>query len=123
MSRRSGEPCELKRKRRRDNARAPSIALYGSRPKGTRLRLSPTATRASIGECQRGRSDRMARHDSPMSGAFPRTAAVDQVSEFLRAVYGWMAAGLAITAATAWIVAGSPALVAAVFGNRLLFWA
>jgi FtsH-binding integral membrane protein len=65
----------------------------------------------------------MARHDSPMSGAFPRTAAVDQVSEFLRAVYGWMAAGLAITAATAWIVAGSPALVAAVFGNRLLFWA
>jgi FtsH-binding integral membrane protein len=64
----------------------------------------------------------MARHDSPVSGAFPTTAALDHVSAFLRAVYGWMAAGLAITAATAWIVAGSPVLVAAVFGNRLLFW-
>ena len=60
--------------------------------------------------------------DSPAYGALPGTASAERISAFLRGVYGWMAAGLAITAATAWIVAGSPALVAAVFGNRLLFW-
>jgi FtsH-binding integral membrane protein len=66
----------------------------------------------------------MARHDNTAYGAFaPRTAAVEHVAAFLRAVYGWMAAGLAITAATAWIVAGSPALVAAIATNGLLFWA
>jgi FtsH-binding integral membrane protein len=66
----------------------------------------------------------MARHDSTASGAFaPRSAAAEQAAAFLRAVYGWMAAGLAITAATAWIVAGSPALIAAIFTNRLIFWA
>jgi FtsH-binding integral membrane protein len=47
---------------------------------------------------------------------------VERVGAFLRAVYGWMCAGLSITAGTAWIVASSPALVAAVFNNRLLFW-
>ncbi|MQA29273.1 MAG: BAX inhibitor (BI)-1/YccA family protein [Luteitalea sp.] len=46
----------------------------------------------------------------------------ERVSAFLRAVYGWMCAGLAITAATAWIIAGSPAIVGAIAGNRLLFW-
>jgi FtsH-binding integral membrane protein len=30
---------------------------------------------------------------------------------FLRAAYGWMCAGLAITAATAWFVASSPSLL------------
>jgi FtsH-binding integral membrane protein len=49
-------------------------------------------------------------------------AAAERVTEFLRAVYGWMCAGLAITAATAWIVAGSPTLVRAIAGNRLLFF-
>jgi FtsH-binding integral membrane protein len=66
----------------------------------------------------------MARHDSTASGAFaPSSAAAEQIAAFLRAVYGWMAAGLAITAATAWTVAGSPALIAAIFTNRLIFWA
>jgi FtsH-binding integral membrane protein len=65
----------------------------------------------------------MARQDNADYLAYARrTVAVEEVSAFLRAVYGWMAAGLAITAATAWIVAGSPALIAALFGNRLLFW-
>src|SRR5215472_3540191 len=45
------------------------------------------------------------------------------VADFLRGVYGWMCGGLAITAATAWIVANSPSIQAAVFTNRLLFWA
>jgi hypothetical protein len=46
----------------------------------------------------------------------------DRVGTFLRAVYGWMCAGLLITAMTAWIVASTPALVLAVLTNRLLFW-
>jgi hypothetical protein len=41
----------------------------------------------------------------------------------MRGVYGWMCGGLAITAATAWLVASSPALTRAIFGNRMLFWA
>jgi FtsH-binding integral membrane protein len=45
------------------------------------------------------------------------------VADFLRGVYGWMCGGLAITAATAWIVANSPSIATAIFTNRLLFWA
>ena len=48
---------------------------------------------------------------------------VDVLNPFLRAVYGWMAAGLGITAITSWIVASSPPLVYAIATNRLLFWA
>ena len=33
-----------------------------------------------------------------------------------------MAAGLAITAATAWLIAGSPAVLRAIATGRLLFW-
>jgi uncharacterized protein len=46
----------------------------------------------------------------------------DRVQTFLRAVYGWMCAGLAITAVTGWMIASSPALVTAIATNRLLFW-
>lgn len=48
--------------------------------------------------------------------------ATELVNAFLRAVYGWMCVGLAITAASAWFIAGSPAIVRAVATNRLLFW-
>lgn len=37
-------------------------------------------------------------------------------------VYGWMTAGLCLTGAVAWNVAGNPDMVRAIFGNRLLFW-
>jgi len=40
----------------------------------------------------------------------------------MRGVYGWMCGGLVITAVSAWLVASSPTLTAAIFGNRLLFW-
>ena len=44
--------------------------------------------------------------------AIPATAAsADRIAAFLRAAYGWMCAGLAITAATAWFVASSPSLL------------
>jgi len=49
--------------------------------------------------------------------------AAERVNGFLRGVYGWMCAGLAITALTAWVVAGTPAVVYALAGNRLMFWA
>jgi FtsH-binding integral membrane protein len=50
-------------------------------------------------------------------------AAAERVSSFLRSVYAWMCAGLAITAGTAVVVASSPAIVTAIAESRLLFWA
>jgi FtsH-binding integral membrane protein len=45
----------------------------------------------------------------------------EQVNAFLRAVYSWMSAGLAITALTAWFVANSQ-LAVTIANNRPLFW-
>src|SRR5262249_2788686 len=50
------------------------------------------------------------------------TALADRASAFLTAVYGWMCGGLAITAATAWYVASSPAIVHAITANGVFFW-
>ncbi len=50
-------------------------------------------------------------------------AAAERVSSFLRAVYGWMFVGLGVTAAVAFAVASSPAIVQALVSNRLLFFA
>lgn len=50
------------------------------------------------------------------------TAAAERVAVFLRQVYGWMAAGLAITALVAYGVASSPAVLRAVLGNPILFF-
>jgi hypothetical protein len=63
---------------------------------------------------------------SPISTA--QAAAAEQaesvrISAFLQKVYGWMFVGLAITAVVAWAVAGSPTVIQALRGNRLLFWA
>jgi hypothetical protein len=50
------------------------------------------------------------------------TAATDErVTSFLKAVYGWMFVGLAVTAGVALFVASQPALVQAIVTNRLLF--
>ena len=51
-----------------------------------------------------------------------RSAVADQANAFLSAVYGWMCAGLAITAATAWFVATSPTVIGTIVANRGLFW-
>jgi FtsH-binding integral membrane protein len=48
--------------------------------------------------------------------------AAERVTSFLRKVYGWMCVGLAITATVALGVASSPALVKAIFGNKILFF-
>ena len=57
--------------------------------------------------------------ERPFSGAWP---VEERVTTFLRAVYGWMCAGLAITAVSASVIASSPGFVQAVATNRLLFW-
>jgi uncharacterized protein len=48
-------------------------------------------------------------------------AAAERITTFLRAVYGWMVVGLAVTAAVAAAVASSPALVSMLASNRVLF--
>ena len=55
--------------------------------------------------------------------AFETPAAVgaEKVTAFLRKVYGWMFAGLGITAAVAFVVAGSPTLIKGILGNPILF--
>jgi FtsH-binding integral membrane protein len=49
-------------------------------------------------------------------------AATERVTGFLRSVYGWMCLGLGITAAVAYVVAGSPTVLRAIAGNRAIFW-
>ncbi len=44
------------------------------------------------------------------------------VASFLTKVYGWMFVGLLITSVTAFAIASSPTLIAAVIMNRLVFW-
>jgi len=48
--------------------------------------------------------------------------AADRVSAFLWKVYGWMAVGLGLTAVVAFVVAGSPEIIRALVGNRLVFF-
>ena len=62
--------------------------------------------------------------DSPQQPVFATPDIRDErVGAFLSKVYGWMFLGLLITALTAFGVASSPAIIEAVFVNRLVFWA
>ena len=50
----------------------------------------------------------MGRYDSVTEATYPSTAAgAERITGFLRAVYGWMCVGLALTALVAFLVAGS----------------
>ena len=51
-----------------------------------------------------------------------QTQVQTRVNEFIRSVYNWMSIGLALTGFVAYYVANTPALVQAIFGNRLLFF-
>jgi FtsH-binding integral membrane protein len=56
------------------------------------------------------------------TAAFPTaTAAAERVTTFLRIVYGWMCAGLAITAVVAYAITSSPTLTGALAANHFLF--
>jgi len=63
----------------------------------------------------------MRAYDAPSRFGF-RSVVADEASAFLSAVYGWMCAGLVITAATAWCVAGSPIIVHTIASNGVVFW-
>ncbi len=53
--------------------------------------------------------------------SMPSTQARAEVmNAFMRGVYGWMTAGLGVTAALAFLVAGSPALAQLFWGNSIL---
>ncbi len=52
-----------------------------------------------------------------------RPSTEERVAAFLRAVYGWMALGLGITALMAFLVSSSPALINLFLANRLIFFA
>jgi len=60
--------------------------------------------------------------DDRYAGSLPRYSDSDVLATFLRGVYGWMCGGLAVTAMSAWLVASSPVLTGAIFGNRVVFW-
>jgi FtsH-binding integral membrane protein len=47
--------------------------------------------------------------------------AAERITTFLRKVYGWMCAGLAITALVAYAVAGSPTIVSRLVSNQFLY--
>jgi uncharacterized protein len=64
----------------------------------------------------------MAHDDLVQSTPLTGVSVDERVTAFLRVVYGWMCAGLAITAGTAWFVASSPALLNAIIANRAVFW-
>jgi FtsH-binding integral membrane protein len=65
----------------------------------------------------------MARYDMTPDTTFSTPYAVEErVTLFLRSVYGWMFAGLGITALVAFVVSQSPALVGAIASNRLFYW-
>jgi FtsH-binding integral membrane protein len=57
----------------------------------------------------------------PYPGAGTASAA-ERITTFLRAAYGWMAAGLAVTAVVALFIASSEELVFTIARNRILFW-
>ncbi len=62
--------------------------------------------------------------DNPTPRSQSQTAATAEqgLRQFLAKTYAWMSAGLAITGATAIIVASTPALWMALVSNRLLFF-
>ena len=59
---------------------------------------------------------------TPQSFTPSAAASAERVTAFLRAVYGWMCVGLAVTAGVALAVAGSPTLVQTLAQNRVLFF-
>ncbi|MEO8482692.1 MAG: Bax inhibitor-1/YccA family protein [Acidobacteriota bacterium] len=59
----------------------------------------------------------------PPQAGLPSLTGIDQsvrVASFLTAVYGWMCVGLLVTAATAWYVASSPAILRVIVENRAI---
>ena len=58
---------------------------------------------------------------TPASTSPVTLGTAERVTAFLRSVYGWMFAGLGVTALVAVAVAGSPAIVQLIASNQILF--
>src|SRR5205809_550049 len=72
-------------------------------------RRVPTAQRTRPGSAIFPEGVEMTSNAVRANAALPAVVPIqDRVSAFLSAVYGWMCAGLALTATTAWLVARSP---------------
>jgi FtsH-binding integral membrane protein len=56
-----------------------------------------------------------------LTAPLPPTLAAERVTQFLQRVYGWMGAGLALTALVAVYVASTPAILNPLASNPLLF--
>ncbi len=56
------------------------------------------------------------------NGSIHATPGVVSISNFLPRVYGWMTAGLALTALAAMLTLSSQELLNLIFGNRLIFY-
>ena len=54
--------------------------------------------------------------------AMSQTQAQVRVNAFIRGVYNWMAAGLALMGLVAYYIAGNEALLRWLLGNRMLFF-
>ena len=52
----------------------------------------------------------------------PLAVGAEKVTAFLRKVYGWMFAGLAITATVSYLVIGSPQVLQLIVGNPFVFF-
>ncbi|TYO95769.1 hypothetical protein EDC39_11726 [Geothermobacter ehrlichii] len=59
---------------------------------------------------------------NPKPPIITATATVGSASRFLPRVYGWMTAGLALTALAALLTLSSPDLLRLIFGNRMVFY-
>ncbi len=59
---------------------------------------------------------------NPKPPVITATPTVSAGSRFLPRVYGWMTAGLALTALTALLTLASPELLRLIFGNRMVFY-
>jgi FtsH-binding integral membrane protein len=75
------------------------------------------------GRVLRRRAEETTMDDFTATRVSPVTAdaAAERVTAFLRTVYGWMFVGLGVTAAVAYTVAGSPAIMQTVASNHILF--
>lgn len=65
--------------------------------------------------------DYQTRPSYDVSGIGP-VAAAERVTTFLRAVYGWMCGGLAVTAVVAFAISSTPALWQTLVSNQILFF-
>jgi uncharacterized protein len=64
----------------------------------------------------------MSEYETAPASVVSADQAVERIVGFLRAVYGWMAVGLGITALTAAFVASSPGLLLAIVRTPAVFW-